>query len=141
MKKFILKSPKFEGQVTFGYDVNGDLVFYHNEIPDQKVIKWINKYTPLNGADLEAFKQRVQATITEVPEDLSWDRFWNAYDKKINKKRVLPLFEKLSDADKMLAIMRIPAYKDYCYRTKRGVADPQKWLDVLFETDWNSLKY
>jgi len=141
MQKFILKSPKFEGQVTFGYDHNGDLIFYHNEIPDEKVIKWINKYTPINRENLEAFKQKVQATITEVPEDLSFDRFWNTYEKKHNRKRAEPLFEKLNDADKMQAIMRVKAYFEYCWKTKRGIADPEKYLrERYFETDWYRMR-
>ena len=141
MKKYILTSPKFTGQVIFGYDENGHLVFYHNEIPDKVVIVWMKRYLPLDEAALADFKTKIRATIVEVPEDLSFDRFWNFYDKKINRKRAEPLFEKLNAAEKIQAIVRVKAYKDYCYYTHRGIADPEKYLRVrFFDTDWEKLK-
>lgn len=141
MRKFILTSPKFTGQATFGYDENGHLVFYHNEIPDKAVIIWMKRFLPLDEVELTTFKIKVHASVTEIPEDLTFDRFWNAYDKKINKKRTEPLFERLADAEKMQVIMCIKDYKDYCYYKHRGIADPEKYLrDRFFETDWNKVK-
>lgn len=141
MKKYILTSPKFKGQVTFGYDHNGDIVFYSNEIADEVVVKWMKRFLPVDEDALEWFKTKVQATIREVPEDLSFDRFWEIYDKKINRKRAEPLYDKLTDAEKMLAIVKIKAYFDYCQIKKRGVADPEKYLrERYFETDWYKLK-
>lgn len=141
MRKFVLTSPKFSKHVTFGYDANGDLVFYNNEIPDPVVIKWMKRFLPIDLNELESFKSKMAGTITEVPEDLSFDRFWNTYDKKVNRKRAEPLFEKLADADKMQAIMRIKTYFAYCEAKKRGIADPERYLrDRFFETNWYSLK-
>ena len=140
MKKFILTSPKFAGQVTFGYDRNGDLVFYNNEIPDEVVVKWMKRYLPVDSHELEAFKSKVQATIVEVPEDLSFERFWNAYAIKHNRKRAEPLYEKLSEANKLAAIITIKAYQDACAAKRRGIADPEKYLrDRYFETDWKRI--
>lgn len=141
MKKFILTSPKFENQVTFGYDVNGDLVFYNNEIPDPAVIKWMKRFLPVDETELEQFKTKIAATITEIPEDLSFDRFWNAYAKKINRLRTEPLYNKLNDADKIKCIIRIHDYKEACFRLKRGVKDPENYIrDRFFDTDWKREK-
>lgn len=140
MKKFILTSPKFSGQVTFGYNGDGHLVFFNNEIPEPAVIIWMKRYLPLSETELVEFKSKVHATVVEVPEDLTFDRFWNLYDKKINRKRAEPLFEKLAEADKMQAIMRIKAYQEYCHYKRRGIADPEKYLrDRFFDTDWGKV--
>ncbi|MDO3641957.1 hypothetical protein [Mucilaginibacter sp. L3T2-6] len=141
MQKYILTSPRFKGQVTFGYDHNGDIVFYNNEIADEVVVKWMKRFIPIDKHELETFKTKVQATITEVPEDLTFERFWNAYDKKHNRKRTEPLYNKLSDAEKMQALMRIKQYQEYCYLKSRGIADPEKYIrERYFETDWMKLK-
>ena len=141
MKKYILTTPKYTGQAIFGYDENGHLVFYSNEIPDKAVIVWMKRYLPLDEVALADFKTKIRATIVEVPEDLSFDRFWNLYDKKINRLRAEPLFEKLNAAGKLQAIVRIKAYKEYCHYTHRGVADPEKYLrERFFDTDWAKLK-
>src|ERR1700748_1607572 len=97
MKKYILTSPKFQGQVTYGYNDDGDIVFYNNEILDAVVVKWMKRFMPIDAAELERFRDKVSATIVEVPEDLSFERFWAVYDKKINRKRAEPLFDKLSE--------------------------------------------
>src|SRR3569833_2268035 len=101
MKKFLLTSDKFEGSVTIGYDIDGDLVFYNNEIRDKGVIIYFKRALPVDISSLEAYKLKSNSTITEIPEDLSFNRFWTLYNKKINRKRTEPLFEKLSEAKKM----------------------------------------
>lgn len=141
MKKFILKSPKFEGHVIFGYDHNGDIVFYENNIANEVVVKWMKRFLPVDEKELEVFKTKIQATVTEIQEDLTFERFWVVYDKKINRKRAEPLYDKLNDAEKMQAIVRIKAYHEYCQAKHRGVADPEKYLrDRFFETEWGNLK-
>jgi len=136
----MLTSPKFTGEVMFGYDHNGDLIYYNNEINDEVVVKWMKRFIPIDINELQSFKTKVQATVTEVPEDLTFDRFWNAYDKKINRKRAEPIFKKLTDGEKMQAIVRIKAYQEYCHYKHRAIADPEKYLRELFETDWGKMK-
>jgi hypothetical protein len=141
MKKYILTSARFEGKVTFGYDDDGNIVYYNNEIPDRAVVLWLKRFLPLDRQELDIIKAKIHATITEVPEDLTFERFWNSYDKKINKKRAYPLFKKLSDAEKMQAIIGVKAYKAYCSQTGRFVADPDRYLrDRFFETEWGKVK-
>jgi hypothetical protein len=141
MKKYILTSPKFKGQITFGYDIDGHILYYNNECDNQAAIIWLKTYMPVNEMDLPKLRKQIEGTITEIPEDLSFDRFWNMYDHKVNRKRAEPLFEKLSEADKMLAIMRIKHYQNYCGVKSRPLADPDGYLSKRhFETNWNNLK-
>lgn len=140
MIKYLLTSPKFDGQIVFGY-TNGHLVFYNNETTNEAVILWLKQFLPVDEAALQPMQKRIDGTITIVPEDLTFERFWIAYDKKINRKRTEPLFEKLNDAGKMQAIMRIKAYHEYCAFKGRGIADPEKYIrDRYFETNWSKEK-
>jgi hypothetical protein len=142
MKKYILKSAKIEGDIIFGYDLQGYLVFF--EMPEnlsEEHARGMLKALPKTEQHLTQLVTGKDVSITEVPEDLSFERFWNAYDKKINRKRAEPLFEKLNTATKMQPIINIKAYQEYCHWKRRGVADPEKYLrDGFFETDWTKIK-
>lgn len=143
MKKFILTSPKFTGEVIFGYNETDRLVYYENtSTMTEHHLDWLLGHLPHASAWIDIIAKKAPgARIVEVPEDLTFDRFWIAYDKKINRKRAEPLFEKLNAAAKMQAIVRIKAYQEYCHYKQRGIADPEKYLrDRFFETDWNKVK-
>jgi hypothetical protein len=143
MKKFVLTSAKFEGQIMFWYSLEGALIHYHNEIDfTHKQHCWMLKRLPLLLEHIEPLAKEVDGTLAELPEDISFERFWNDYPRKVNKKRTLPLYEKLNEGDAMLAVMRLKPYLAFCSRTKfRNVADPEKYIrDRYFETDWSKEK-
>ncbi len=140
MRKFILTSQYFEGSVTFGFSDDGWLTLLHNEaVFNDKQHSWLfeDHRFPKRIERVELLTKLIKGVLTEVPPDIGFDVFWSTYDKKINKKRAEPLYNKLSDADKMKAITTIKPYQKYCERVKRGIADPEKYLrDLYFETDW-----
>ena len=143
MKKFILTSPKFTGEVIFGYNETDRLVYYENtSAMTEQQLDWLLGHLPHASSWINSIIKNANGTrIVEVPEDLTFERFWNSYDKKINRKRAEPLFEKLNDAAKMQAIVRIKTYQEYCHYKGRGIADPEKYIrDRFFETDWNKVK-
>lgn len=140
MKKYTLTSPKFDGQILFGYNDSRVLVYFNNETTmtfDQHA--WVLKKLPLGEDEIDPLSKKINGVLAEVPEDISFDRFWDDYGKKINLKRCKPLWAKLTEGEAMTAILRIPAYKAYLKRTNfRNTADPEKYLrDRYFETDWN----
>lgn len=142
MRKFILTSDRFTGRMVFGFHLEFDvLVFYSNEteiLRDQHT--WLLKYLPHTPADLKHLVEKVKGVIAEEPADISFDAFWIAYSKKINKIRALPLYNKLSSEDKLMAIVKIKAYRRYCNENKRGIVDPERYLkDRYFETDWRGI--
>lgn len=137
MRKYILTSPRFNGTVTFGYDANDSLVFYHNECDNEAAINWLKNNLPVSEQALKELKKNIDGSIQEVPQDLSFDTFWDTYDQKINRKRVEPLWKKLSDANKMLAIMKVKSYDAYINRKGIGKANPDNYLSrEYFLTDW-----
>lgn len=140
MKKFVLTSPKLQGQVTFGYNDDGFLIFFHNEAEmNREQHQWMLNNNPGLQQNITILAQIIQGRLEELPEDLSFDRFWVDYGKKINKARCIPLYNKLKDADKMLCLRGIRPYDRYLNRNPwRGKADPETYLKKrMFETDWD----
>jgi hypothetical protein len=138
MIKYILKSTGFEGQITFGFNVEGRLIFFNNEgemTAEQH--DWLLTYLPIHISRLDQFKKRDTITIIEIPDDITWDRFWNTYDLKLNAKRCKPLWEALNDHDKLLAIIRISHYKTYSKAKGTAMCNPERYLrDRYFDTDF-----
>lgn len=139
MKKYLLTSDSFDGNVVLGYQENDLLTLYSNdsEMTEPQRI-WLLKNLPCHLSQVQHLAKQIKGKLEEMPEDISFNSFWSAYKKKINLKRCTPLFEKLSDADKLRAINAIKPYDAYLTRTKfRGKADPDTYLrNRYFETDW-----
>jgi hypothetical protein len=77
-------------------------------------------------------------TIVEGTFEISFDMFWQKYDKKINRKRCEPLWLKMNMSDRVSAFMGIDAYNKYLRRDSwRTKADPEKYLrDRYWENEW-----
>ncbi|TFF35227.1 hypothetical protein [Mucilaginibacter psychrotolerans] len=142
MKKIVLTSPKFSGSITFGYSDTGQLLFYHNQTDlDHAKNEWLLPNLPIIEIHLLSLKAKLQGTLTEVPEDTSFEAFWEVYNRKINRKRSEPLYEKLSAGDRLLAITRAKPYQKFRAGKGQEIADPEKYLrDRFFDTNWSTMK-
>ncbi|QNK63964.1 hypothetical protein H7F33_05585 [Pedobacter sp. PAMC26386] len=140
MKKYVLTSQNLTGSVIFGYDDAGLLVFYDATpaMITEKQLLAVLKNLPREAQDLQALADKTKCTLELLPEDLSFEVFWNKYDKKINRKRCEPLYKKLDDTEKTACIRNIKPYEDYLYRTNfRGKADPDNYIKKeYYAVDW-----
>ena len=150
MKKYVLTSDMFTGQVTFGYNENGYLVYYNNESDwTDTQFDWFYRvhidtesiWLPLFSTNIQVLSQKIKGKLTEVPPDLSFEAFWNAYGRKINRKRSEDIYKKLSDAKRLKCILSIKPYLDYLSRVKwRNQADPDTYLrQEMYDSNWNQL--
>ena len=140
MKKYVLTSGSFSGTVIFGYE-DEMLTFFHNEGEMDTVQKaWCARNLPAEEKHLEQLKKIVKGTIEELPERLDFDAFWDAYGKKINKARCVPLWKKLSDADRYECLRSIKSYEGCLKRTGRGKLDPENYIkNQGWTTNWNQV--
>ncbi|MCF8339210.1 MAG: hypothetical protein K9I74_14630 [Bacteroidales bacterium] len=113
-------------QINFTYNENGLLIAFEIREGDITLeqLRFIRKYLPLKEKELDvwasALKGKVE--IDEVPEDLSFDRFWNEYNYKVgNKQRAEKPWNKLGDAEKLKVLKSIPKY-EYWLATHQGIA-------------------
>lgn len=140
MIKYILTSVHYKGGVAFYYDNSGLLVFYSvldAELTDLQLIGLLKKM-PREERDLAALQESQYFTIRKVTEDLSFENFWELYDKKIHPNRCEPVWKKMSDVKRLAALKGIGAYDNYLERKNIAKANPEKYLKwEYWKTDWS----
>lgn len=140
----------FAGSVTFGFNDNGWLIYYVNEadFTDQQ-FAWLYNINidkgimrlPLHINAIESLADTIKGKLTEVPPDISFEAFWKAYGRKINRKRCEAYYNKLSEAQRLKCIISIKPYLAYLNRVKwRSQADPDTYIrQEMYENEWNGL--
>lgn len=141
IEKYILTSPSFKGNVVFGFS-EGYLVAFENQSEmNEPQRKWLYTHFPFTLKNLTAIQTQIKGRLDQVPVNLDFESFWDAYDKKVNRKRCEPLWKKLSEADRITCLRSIPAYNSYLKRmNNRAKLDPENYLKKeSFQNTWNSL--
>lgn len=119
-KKYILTSDHFTGEVTFEYNLKGFLkVVKVGEVKgmSKSIFDWLWANLPTSTQMIEEYKKTAgNFKISEVPVDLSFERFWSEYNNKVGKKKMTEnAWNKLSQKDKIAALLYIEKLR----RTKR----------------------
>lgn len=119
-KKYILTSDHFTGEVTFEYNLKGFLKAVKvGEVKgmSKSIFDWLWANLPTSTQMMEEYKKTAgNFKISEVPVDLSFERFWNEYNNKVGKKKMTEnAWNKLSQKDKIAALLYIEKLR----RTKR----------------------
>lgn len=111
-EKFIISSKKFrEVVISFEFDQEGRLCAWSIKGPyTQEQYDWLLGKLPLRRESLKTYKSD-SFDIEAIPLDLSFENFWNQYDKKVGKMEAERLYNKLPDEDKARAISYIPKLK------------------------------
>lgn len=116
-KKYILTSDHFTGEVTFEYNLKGYLRSVKiGEVRglSYEMFEWIWQNHPLQASGMDALaKEAGNFKITEVPLDLSFDRFWREYGNPASKKKYTEsLWNQRTDAEKTQMLDFLPKYKN-----------------------------
>lgn len=143
MKTYHITSSKWGGFVKLVYDRTGVLCYLdllQAEMDTEQKVSFLFALSH-ELVDLPKLVEISKAiTITEVHEVPTFEQFWELYNYKVSKHKVTKLWEKLTDSDKLEAVMSIKPYDKYV--ESRGIA--KKYPDTYirnrdFETDWRSL--
>lgn len=129
MKRFRFTSKAFQGHILLSYDDSTDLcraVEFNCELSPAQV-DYFTRAFPMRLADLEAIVGRT-GRVEAVQADLSFDSFWSTYAVKINRKRAIPLWERLNDAERVAVFSAIPRYRYYCKSKGISMANPENYL-------------
>ncbi len=141
MKKYVLTSQSFEGQVMFWFNEEGLMIFYHNESEMNKAQQeWLLANLPLTVDMIALVTAKIKGSLEQLPEDISFDTFWDLYAKKLNRIRAEKLYNKLNEGDKLKAINSIKHYDNYLQRNSwRSKADPDTYLrNQSYLTEWKN---
>ncbi len=147
MKKYIITSPAFTGDINVLYNQENILVYIDFMKCDLSVEQREYFKTKLPvvidasmGEQGEEFLIRQfgksRLNIASADFKISFEQWWVRYDRKVNKDRCIKLWEKLSIADQVSAFFKLQQYERYLslnqWQTK---ADPEKYLRNKY---WNN---
>lgn len=116
VKTYLLTSKAMEGGgVQFGYDSNDFLVYFNaTDNVNKEQLLWLLKNMPLAHTEIPQFKRKIEATgasLELVPEDLSFERFWNEYNYKLGRKpKVKRTWEGMTENARIAALLYIKKY-------------------------------
>jgi hypothetical protein len=131
MRRFLITSPSFTGEAELVYNTNETLIWIDmskTNMAANLVTAFKNK-VPANVQQLAAAFADTMATVVEADYEVSFEMLWLKYDKKINRKRCEPLWNKLSKTEQVRAFNGIDAYNKFLKREGwRSKADPETYL-------------
>ena len=141
MNKYILTSKNLTGEILYGYNTEGELIYFEIKAElDEARRKWIFAYFPVREEQIEKLKTFKTVQVANIPPDLSFNAFWGDYNYKIgNKKRCEKLWNELNDAERTLVLKSLPKY-DFFLKMKNGQAKvyPETFLSQhRWENDYS----
>jgi hypothetical protein len=142
MRRFIINSPKFQGNAEVFYTEGGILckIDLTQCVMSEMIIHHFKCSVPptlIRLLEGKAFSE--ETTIVEAEFIITFDMFWTAYGKKINRLRCEKLWSQLNKMDHVKAFHGIPFYDGFLKINKwRTKADPEKYLkDMMWENEWS----
>jgi hypothetical protein len=145
MKKLIISSPRFQGEVSVVYGEQDELLnldFSAATMEDNQVSVMKNK-TPVRYFGItqfiEVYNSKSMRVIEEGYVPNFEEEFWKPYNKKVNKQRVLKIWDNLTKAEQANAIAGLKRYKKHLsLNTWRTKVDPERYLkDKMWLNEWN----
>jgi len=129
MRKYVLTSPGFTGELIFGYNSENILVHFENKAElKSEHLSYLQRNFPFVNDELPKIAKK--GRITEIT-DLGFERFWNEYGAKVgNKKQTEKLWVELQESDKIAIFEHLPKY-NYYLKTHQGLmrAYPSTFLN------------
>lgn len=118
MHKILVTGRKFKGKLLFELDQAGVVRQFTNEAeltPDQ--IQWLSTNFPMTIEKINEMWRQGMITPKLIEADLSFDNFMDSYNYRVGKKEAERFWDKLSKADKLIALDNIDPY-DYFVKIK-----------------------
>lgn len=142
MRRFIITNEsKFSGSAEIWYNDRGTLckIDATQTNMNQEVIRDLKAAIPstlenlINGKAFGAM-----TTIVEADLDISFEKFWEDYRKKINKLRCEALWNKLNKVQQVSAYYGISKYDKFLHNENwRTKADPETYLrNQMWQNEW-----
>jgi hypothetical protein len=133
VNKYIITSDTYEGEVVFGYHPVSRLLygFYCKaDLADLQHEFFMQNLYKDEETFLEKFKNSNNLTVKKMPANTTFEKFWNDYGYKVgNKKKSEDIWNKMSIADKVLALEKIPAYKNWLSKKPQtDMVYPERYL-------------
>lgn len=140
MKRFLITSPRFTGTVELIYNEDGKII--HVSLADAEMDSATAEHLLrcISAAAARVADKMGNAKVIESEVEITFDMFWKAYGKKINKSRCILLWGKMNKAAQVAAYVGIRKYNKYLFEVKwRNKADPETYLrNAYWENEYES---
>jgi len=140
MRRFLITHPKFTGSAEVQYNSDGQLfiIDLSSCIIPADVLRPFKNAIPVDVNTMVQGAWAEQAIIIEKDFDVTFEMFWTAYDKKINRLRAEAAWHKLSKTEQVLAFYGIKKYDAFLKVANwRKKADPENYLKTKYwENEW-----
>ena len=130
MRKFQITSPKFTGAVEITYnDALLSIIDFSNASLDRVATERMLEKIPTLELLLKDAFTGTSVSIIQLDVEITFEMFFNAYGKKVKKKRAEVLFNKLPMATKLKCYFSIKKYNQYlANNTWQTKADPDSFI-------------
>lgn len=119
MKKYLLSGTKFQGEVEVVYA--GEILtvdFSRTDMPAPQR-NWILMRIPAHESKFPEFAaQFPQLQVINADIEVEFENWWKLYDVKVNKERVLGLWNKLTQSERVAAWLGTHKYNRFLEKNK-----------------------
>lgn len=137
--KYLLTSTAWPGEIEIVYNDLQLLVSHDTSRADlsENQQLWFLKNLPRELCELQQLIDKsTSATLTEVKDEITFEKFWSRYDEKLrsSKKKALKVWNRLTEADQIKAYKFISKYEQ---SIPNGVA--KKYAETYLNVElWNN---
>ena len=131
MTKYIITSPKIDGQIEMLYDQSQYCIFYNcdAQLSDTQYMWWAANFPFTVIALHDLARNATGFTIVEVATPVTFDDFWEAYQNKEGSKiKAEGIWQKLNVGERIAAIRYIVRYDKYLKAKGTAKALPSTYL-------------
>ena len=141
MNRFLVTSEKFTGTVELLFNEKGTLckIDMTQAALNEDAVVAFKRAAPHNLHTLMKNEWcGKETTVIQGDFVVSFEMFWTDYRNKINKKRCIPLWEKLSKPKQVAAYYGISRYDKFLHKNSwRTKADPENYLrNEMWENEY-----
>jgi hypothetical protein len=146
MKRFIITSEKFAGQVELLYKERNNIMLLNkidctNATCSAAQIEKLKTATPVNAATVDTAFNELPVNIIEADIIITLDDFIHEYPYKRNMHLLPATWDKLPQTDKVLAVVAAAEYRKYLQRNAWCTPKiANAWLKAKeYLNDWKKL--
>ncbi len=139
---YIITSSSAGGEIIFRYDADGMLIAYemNADLTQEQYARLVATF-PFQESDAKAMAEKPNSKVQLVPADLSFERFWNAYNYKEGKKVMAEnSWKRLSTKDKAEALSYIAEYNHKLIVSGVAKAYPSTYINQKYWENKTSKK-
>lgn len=143
MRTFLIQSEHYTNDAVVGFSPEGFLVLVDVSATGmaENYAKWMFRGFPLKIEEFMAFCKEKGVVCVESSLQIDFEKWWEEYGNKVNKKRCIPVWNKLPKTKQVEVYYNTKDYNAFLdFENWRAKSDPETYLKKpMYDTDWKGL--